>query len=91
MWIVFSLLALVATIWNWAWTARGKDARWFSFASLAFTALTVCAFYSGSAAWVAMEDWPALMDVVPTTSRWLWICTLGSIAINSVALFRKAE
>ena len=91
MWLLFGAIAIVTAILNIAWTARGKDPRWFRFASLSFTALTLCAFYSQSAQWVLHEDWSALMDVVPTMSRWLWVCAIASILINSVTLFGKSS
>ncbi len=91
MWLLFGAIAIVTAILNIAWTARGKDPRWFRFASLSFTALTLCSFYSQSAQWVAHEDWAALMDVVPTTTRWLWVCAIASILINSVSLFRNSS
>ena len=89
MWLLFGAIAIVTAILNIAWAARGKDPRWFRFASMSFTALTLCLFYSQSAQWVAHEDWAALMDVVPTMSRWLWVCTIASTLINSVTLFGK--
>ena len=91
MWLLFGAIAIVTAILNIAWTARGKDPRCFRFASLSFTALTLCAFYSQSAQWVAHEDWAALMDVVPTMSRWLWVCAIASILINGVSLFRQSS
>ena len=56
MWLLFGAIAIVTAILNIAWAARGKDPRWFRFASLSFTALTLCAFYSQSAQWVLHED-----------------------------------
>ena len=91
MWLLFGAIAIVTAILNIAWAAHGKDPRWFRFASLSFTALTLCAFYSQSAQWVSHEDWSALMDVVPTMSRWLWVCAIASILINSVTLFGKSS
>ncbi len=89
MWLIFGAVAIVTAILNIAWAARGKDPQWFRFASMSFTALTLCSFYSQSAQWVALEDWVALMDVVPTMSKSLWVCAIASTLINSVTLFGK--
>lgn len=89
MWVILGLSAIVTAILNLIWNARGKDAKWFRFASLSLTALTLCAFYSMDAQWVQKEDWSALMDVVPTMSKALWTLTAASIVINGVSLFQK--
>ena len=91
MWLLFGAVAIVTAILNITWVAQNKDPRWFRFVSLSFTAMTLCSFYSQSAQWVAHEDWAALMDVVPTMSRWLWVCAIASILINSVTLFGKSS
>ena len=49
---------------------------------LAFTALTLCAEYSLVANWIEVEDWGALMDVVPGMERVLWFLTIVSILLN---------
>ena len=66
---------------------------WLLFGAIAIVTaiLNLCAFYSQSAKWVSHEDWSALMDVVPTMSRWLWVCAIASILINSVTLFGKSS
>ena len=91
MWLLFGAIAIVTAIINIVWAAHGKDSQWFRFASLSFTSLTLCSFYSQSARWAAHEDWAALMDVVPTMSRWLWVCAIASILINSVPLFGQSS
>ena len=91
MWIVFGLVAIAAAALNLVRAAKGKDPKWFRFVSLAATALTICAFYSASAAWVRKEDWAALMDVVPTMAKHLWLLTGLSIVINGGTLFWKKE
>lgn len=87
MWFVFGIGALIAAILNLIWTVKGNDAKWFRFTSLSLTALTLCAFHSQNAVWVLHEDWSALMDVVPSISKALWVLTLISIALNSISLF----
>lgn len=89
MWLFFSMTAAVTALLNVIWTVKGKESKWLMFISLSFTALTLCAFYSADARWVIDEDWSALADVTPITSRSLWVCTAVSIVINSVSLLRK--
>ena len=89
MWIILGLSAIAAAGLNLFFWSMGKETKWFRFLSLSLTALTVCAIYSLDAGWVIMEDWPALMDVVPTMSRYLWVLVTGSILINSISLFPK--
>lgn len=85
MWLILGIGAIVFAVLNVAWSAKNKDARWFSFISLSLTALTLCAFYSDEAVRVIHEDWSGLMDVMPAMSKSLWVCTIASILINSVA------
>ena len=61
----------------------------FRFAALAFTALTLCAFYADGAGRVIAEDWGGLMDVMPAMNKALWVCTVMSILLNSVSLFKR--
>ena len=91
MWFFFGVIAIVTALLNITWTVMRKDAKWLMFISLSFTALTLCAFYSADAKWVINEDWSALMDVTPAVSKCLWICTIASIVINSVSLFKRPE
>lgn len=55
------------------------------FASLSFTALTVCALYSDAARRVVNEDWGGLMDIMPTMAGALWVCVIASILMNGFA------
>lgn len=91
MWLLFGIIAIVAAVVNMLWTAKGKESKGAMFISLAFTALTVCAFYSADAKWVLNEDWIALSDVTPTMAKSLWVCTIASILMNSLSLFQKPE
>ena len=90
MWIIFGFVAIVTATLNITWWALGREAKFFRFASLSLTALTVCAFYAQAAAWTAKEDWSALMDVLPGVSVWLWILAAASILINGITLLKKA-
>lgn len=91
MWVLFGILAIITAICNLICTATGKESRYFMFISLSFTALTLCALYSVDAKWVINEDWSALSDVVPGMAKALWVCTIVSIAINSVSLLRCSK
>ena len=91
MWLLFGFAAILTACLNVAWTLRRREAKWFRFLSLAFTAFTLCDFYSQVNGWVAMSYWGALMDVVPTASKMLWVLTAGSVVINSVSLWKQAD
>ncbi len=89
MWLFFGIGAIILAGANVLFTLRQKDAKWFRFCSLSCTALTICAFYQDAAHWVIIEDWSALMDILPSVSRMLWICVIASIVINSISLLVK--
>ena len=89
MWVFFGFFAILTAILNITWWFLGREAKYFRFASLSFTALTVCSFYAQAASWTMREDWSALMDVLPGVSVWLWFLTIASIFINSITLISK--
>ena len=89
MWIILGFSAIVAACLNLYCWSKGKEAKWFRFLSLSLTALTLCANYSLDAQLVISQDWSALEDVVPTMSQYLWIMTVGSIALNGITLLPK--
>lgn len=92
LWPVFGVAAIIAAVLNLAFCFSGKEAKYFRFASLSLTALTMCAMYSMVNNWVLHEDWSALMDVVPAMTRALWFLVIASIVINGVSLFvRKGD
>ena len=91
MWLSLGIAAMIMAMLNVVWTLRNREAKWFRFLSLTFTAFTVYSFYAQAARWVLAEDWSALMDVLPATSKMLWFLTVASVAINSISLFRKRE
>ena len=86
MWLVMGAGAIVFAILNLAWAAKQKKSNCFGFISLSLTALTACSFYSDAAVQVADEDWGALMDILPSMSKTLWICVILSILVNSITL-----
>ena len=89
MWILFGVAAIITAVLNVIFTIRQRNAKWFRFISLSLTAFTLCAFYTQANQWVLMEYWSALMDVLPTMSKLLWILTFTSVLINSISLFKN--
>ena len=49
---------------------------------LSFTALTLCSVYTMVSEWVKLNDWTALLDVVPYMETALWVFTIMSIVLN---------
>lgn len=82
MWIILGIIALVATFINLYLYGTGKDYKLAMAMGLSFTALTLVAEYRMVSDWVKVEDWPALLDVVPTMETALWILTILSILLN---------
>ena len=87
--LLLGIVAIIAAILNVIWTVRRREAKWFRFISLSFTAITVCAYYSLANHWVLTGAADQLLDVMPTLSEILWFLTAASILINSVSLFKK--
>ncbi len=86
MWLIFGAGAITTAILNIMNFKNLSDL--FRFLSLAFTSLTVCAFYADGAERVIREDWGGLMDTMPTISKALWVCVALSIFINSISLIK---
>ena len=82
MWLILGFIAIVATFINLYMYTTGRDYKLAMALGLSFTALTLCAEYSLVASWVRAEDWAALLDVVPTMEKALWILTIISILLN---------
>jgi len=82
MWIFLGILAIIATFTNLYLYKTGRDYRLAMALGLSFTALTLTAEYSLVSNWVKVEDWSALMDVVPTMEMPLLYLTIISIALN---------
>jgi len=72
MWLILGLIAIVATFINLYMYKTGKDYKLAMAMGLSFTALTLCAVHSLVSNWVKAEDWPALLDVVPTMEKALF-------------------
>lgn len=82
MWIILGLIAIAATFINLFMYATGKDYKLSMAMGLSFTALTLVAGYGMVSDWVEVEDWSALLDVVPTMETALGILTIISILLN---------
>lgn len=82
LFMIFGIIAIIATFINLYMYKAGKDYRLAMAIGLSFTALTLCAEYSLVSVWVKVEDWAALMDVVPHMERALWFLTIVSILLN---------
>lgn len=87
MWITFGALSIITAILNLLTAYGKKDPKWFRFASLSFTALTMCEFYSAEAQRALAEDWAGISDIMPTMSYELWFCVIASIIVNGITLF----
>ena len=86
MWLIFGGAAIFTALLNIMNYKNRADI--FRFLSLAFTSLTVCAFYADGAGRVIREDRAGLMDTMPTISKALWLCVALSIIINSISLIK---
>lgn len=82
MWLVFGVLAIIATFINLYQYRTGKDNQLAMALGLSFTALTLAAQFSMMADALKAEDWAGLLDVVPTMSTALWMLTILSIVLN---------
>ncbi|MCG3088530.1 hypothetical protein [Sporosarcina cyprini] len=82
LFLIFGVIAIVATLFNLYLYKVGKDYKLAMALGLSFTALTLCAEYSLVSRWVKVEDWAALLDVVPGMERALWFLTIVSILLN---------
>jgi hypothetical protein len=93
LFMIFGFIAIIATFINLFMYRAGKDYKLAMAIGLSFTALTLCAEYSLVSVWVEVEDWTALMDVVPGMERALWFLTIVSILLNiaPILLERKGK
>lgn len=91
MWMVFGILAVIFAILNLVFSFKGKDARYFRFISMALTIITVWKVHDDEIARYFMRDFAYLEDVSGTMTKALFACSAGSIAINSISLFREKK
>ncbi|RWZ60638.1 hypothetical protein EQV77_04910 [Halobacillus fulvus] len=87
MWVILGVIAIVVTAINLLLYAAGKDYKLAMALALSFTALTNSANYSNLNRWVKVEDWAAIMDVVPGMARAFWFLTIVSILLNISPIF----
>lgn len=85
--LIFGGIAIIATFINLYLYKIGKIYHLAMAIGLSFTALTLVASHSVVADWIKVEDWAALLDVVPTMSMVLWILTMISILLNITPVF----
>ena len=93
LFMIFGVIAIVATFINLYMYKVGKDYKLAMAIGLSFTALTLCAEYSLVSVWVEVKDWAALMDVVPGMERAIWFLTIVAILLNiaPILLERKGK
>lgn len=91
MWIILGVIAIIATFINLYMYGTGKDYKLAMALGLSFTALTLVAEYRMVSDWVKVEDWSALLDVVPTMETALWFLTILSILLNITPLLLELK
>ena len=91
MWLILGVMAIAATFINLYMYKTGKEYKLAMALGLSFTALTLCAEYRAISRWVKSEDWAALLDVVPTMEKLLWVLTIISILLNIAPVFLELE
>ncbi|GKV70075.1 hypothetical protein NCCP2716_25730 [Sporosarcina sp. NCCP-2716] len=91
MWLMFGLIAIVATCMNLYLYGTGKEYKLAMAMGISFTALTIAAEYSMVSGWVKAEDWAALLDVVPTMETALWVLTILSVFLNIVPILLELK
>ena len=85
--LVFGILAIICALLNVVFTLTGRDSRFFMFASLSFTALTL--YVSRGNDLRIVENIGMDEDLMFTPL--LLVPTLASILINSIGLFGKKK
>lgn len=66
MWILFGILSIACTVWNYLYVFKGKNCIQLFMCAVSFAFLTLLDQFHLVATWVKQEDWPALMDTVPS-------------------------
>lgn len=91
MWLLFGFVAIIATFVNLYLYTKGKNYHLAMAIALSFTSLVLVASYNMVSDWLNVEDWAALLDVMPTMSITLWILTILSIILNVMPLFLELK
>ncbi len=89
MWLFFAAAAAASALLSLAWLGRGKSGKRWSFLSLSFTVLYLCALYAQAARWAAAGDLAALQDVLPSDSAGSRVLSALSLLLNAPALLRR--
>ncbi|NLC66919.1 MAG: hypothetical protein GX752_08335 [Clostridium sp.] len=91
MWLIFGGITILATFINLYMYKTGKDYRLAMAMGLSFTALTLIAEYQLVYDWVRAKDYSALLDVMPTMTKVLWLFTIVSILLNIAPIFLELK
>ncbi|HCN61190.1 MAG TPA: hypothetical protein DIS72_08920 [Staphylococcus sp.] len=91
MFMVLGIIAIVATVLNIYLYKIGKDYKLAMAMGLSFTALTLVSGHSMISNWVKVEDWAALLDVLPTMATALWALTIISILLNIIPILLELK
>lgn len=89
--MVLGIIAIVATVLNIYLYKIGKDYKLAMAMGLSFTALTLVSGHSMISNWVKVEDWAALLDVLPTMATALWALTIISILLNIIPILLELK
>ena len=91
MWLLFGLGAIFFACLNLYSFYKNRDTSLYRFISMAFTCLTLLAFYRLAGRMLVDENWAGLMDTLPTMSTALLFLTLAAIIINGITLFKRKK
>lgn len=87
MWLILGTAAIVSALINVVFTFTGREAKYYRFASLSLTALTLCALFGEAVLMLKKGDISGMQDVLPTMYNVLWLLAIASVLINSISLF----
>lgn len=91
MWLVFGIMAVIFAILNLVFAFKGKEAKYFRFMSMALSIITLWVALKEELNLFFIKDFSALEDTAPTLINGLFVCSAGSIIINSVSLFKEKK
>lgn len=88
MWIICGILSVIFCVTGWIMLSKKKKntACVFSACSLAFVSLTLLMEYRMVLDWVNMEDWSALLDVVPSMFSILTGYVIIMFLVNAILI-----
>ena len=92
MWIILGIDTLVSTIINiYFGINKHVYTKWATAFALSFISLTVLSQYFMVKNWVELEDWSALLDVVPIMTTALTIFTVIFLTVNIFVLWNASK